>query len=53
VLSTWPPALEPPAFWEELYAELAAGLELGEKTLEDAVREARAFIEAIDAAGAQ
>ncbi len=49
----WPPAFEPPAFWEELYAELAAGLELEEKTLEEAVREARAFIEAIDAARAQ
>ncbi|MFO8175102.1 MAG: nucleotidyl transferase AbiEii/AbiGii toxin family protein [Longimicrobiales bacterium] len=49
----WPPALEPPAFWEGLYAELAAGLELEEKTLKDAVREARAFIEAIDATGAQ
>ena len=49
----WPPALEPPAFWEDLYAELAEGLELAEKKLEDAVREARAFIDAIDAAGAQ
>ena len=49
----WPPALEPPAFWNELYAELAAGLELAEKTLEEAVREARAFIETIDAASAQ
>ena len=49
----WPPALEPMAFWEDLYAELAAGLELAEKTLEEAVREARAFIESIDAAGAQ
>ena len=49
----WPPALEPPAFREELYAELAAGLELAEKTLEEAVREARGFIEAIDAAAAQ
>ena len=49
----WPPALEPPAFWDKLYAELAGGLELEEKTLEEAVREARAFIEAIDAAGAQ
>jgi len=49
----WPPALEPPAFWEELYAELAAGLELAEKTLEDAVREARAFTGAIDASRAQ
>jgi hypothetical protein len=47
----WPPALEPPAFWEDLYAELAAGLELAEKTLEEAVREAQAFIQAIDAAG--
>ena len=44
----WPPALEPPAFWEELFAELAEGLELEEKTLE-----ARAFIDAIDAARAQ
>jgi hypothetical protein len=35
------------------YAELASGLELAEETLEDAVREARAFIEAIDAARAQ
>jgi hypothetical protein len=49
----WPPDLDPPGFWEELYANLAAGLELAEKTLEEAVREARAFIEAIDAAGAQ
>lgn len=49
----WPPALEPPAFWEDLYAELAAGLELAEKTLEEAVREARGFIAAIDAARAQ
>jgi hypothetical protein len=49
----WPPALEPPTFWEELYPELAAGLELAEKTLEEAVREARAFIGAIDATGAQ
>jgi hypothetical protein len=32
----WPPALEPMAFWEDLYAELAAGLELAEKTLEEA-----------------
>jgi hypothetical protein len=49
----WPLTFEPPAFWEDLYAELAEGLELEEKTLEEAVREARAFIEAIDAAGAQ
>jgi hypothetical protein len=49
----WPPVLEPPAFWEEIYAELAAGLELAEKTLEEAVREARVFIDGIDAAGAQ
>ncbi len=43
----WPPALDPPEFWKELYAELA------EKTLEEAVREARSFIEAIDAVGVQ
>jgi hypothetical protein len=49
----WPPALEPPAFWEELYAELAASLELTQKTLEEALREARAFIDAIEAARAQ
>jgi len=49
----WPPVLNPPAFWEDLYASLAEGLELPEKRLEDAVREARAFFEAIDAAGAQ
>jgi hypothetical protein len=49
----WPPALEPPAFWREPYAELAAGLELPEKTLEKAVQEARGFIEAIDGTGAQ
>ena len=49
----WPPAFEPPAFWEDLYAELAAGLELARTTLEDAVPEALAFIGVIDAAGAQ
>jgi hypothetical protein len=49
----WPPVLDPPAFWEELYAQLAEELELSEKSLEDAVREARAFIQAIDAAPAQ
>ena len=49
----WPPAFEPPAFWEELYAGLAEGLELAEKTLGEAVREAQAFIEAIDATGPQ
>ncbi|MFC1791214.1 hypothetical protein ACFL0I_01955 [Gemmatimonadota bacterium] len=49
----WPPALEPPAFWTELFAELAEGLELAEKTLQEAVEEARAFIEATDAARAQ
>jgi hypothetical protein len=49
----WPPALEPPEIWEELYAELAAGLELEKKTLGEAVREARSFIEAIDARRAQ
>ena len=49
----WPPAFEPPAFWEELYAELASGLKLAEKTLEEAVREAQTLIEVIEAAGAQ
>jgi hypothetical protein len=48
-----PPPWNPPAFWEELYAELATGLKLKEKTLEEAVREARASIGAIDAAGTQ
>ncbi len=32
----WPPALEPPAFWEELYGKLAEGLDISEKTLEEA-----------------
>ena len=49
----WPPAMEPPAFWEELYGELASGLELAEKTLEEAVREARVFIGVVDASGTQ
>ena len=49
----WPPVLDPPAFWEGLYAQLAEDLELRERSLEDAVREARAFIQAIDAAPAQ
>jgi len=47
------PPWNPPAFWEDLDTEPAAGLELAEETLEDAVREARALIEAIDAASAQ
>jgi len=46
----WPPVLDPPAFWEELYGKLAEGLALSEKRLEEAVPEAQAFIQAIDAA---
>jgi hypothetical protein len=49
----WPPVLNPPGFWKELYAQLAEDLELSEKSLEDAVREARAFIQAIDAVDSQ
>jgi hypothetical protein len=48
-----PPVLDPPAFWEDLYTELAGDLELSEKTLEEAVQEARAFIDAFDASPAQ
>lgn len=49
----WPPVLDPPTFWEELYAQLAEGLELSERSLEDAVKEAQALIDAINAASGQ
>lgn len=42
----WPPVLEPPGFWEEPFAALAAEVELPVRRLEDAVRAAQAFIDA-------
>lgn len=47
----WPPVLDPPAFWAEPFAALAEEVELPVRRLEDAVREAQAFIEAIEEAG--
>jgi len=46
----WPPVLDPPTFWEEPFGALAEEVELPVRRLEEATREARAFIEAIDAA---
>jgi hypothetical protein len=46
----WPPMLEPPAFWEEPFASLAEEVELRERKLQDAVREARSFIENVEGA---
>ncbi len=46
----WPPVLEPPAFWEEPFASLAEEVELPVRSLEDAVREARSFIEDVEGA---
>lgn len=47
----WPPAVDPPAFWEEPFAALAEEVDLPVRQLEDAVREAQRFIEAIEEAG--
>ncbi len=47
----WPPRLDPPAFWEEPFKKLAEEVELPVNSLEEAVREAQTFIEAIDGAG--
>lgn len=47
----WPPMVEPPAFWEEPFAALAEEVELPIRRLEDAVREAQAFIDAVEEAG--
>jgi hypothetical protein len=47
----WPPVLEPPAFWNEPFAALAEEVKLPIGRLEDAVREAKAFIDAV--AGAE
>lgn len=44
----WPPVVNPPAFWEEPFAALAQEVKLPIRRLEDAVREARAFIDSID-----
>lgn len=46
----WPPALDPPPFWQEPFAALAEEVDLPLDSLAGAVQEARAFIEAIDAA---
>ena len=47
----WPPLLNPPAFWQEPFKKLAEEVELPVNSLEEAVREAQTFIEAIDGAG--
>lgn len=47
----WPPQLDPPAFWQEPFTKLAEEVELPVSNLEEAVREAQTFIEAIDGAG--
>ena len=47
----WPPQLDPPAFWQEPFTKLAEEVELPVSNLEEAVREAETFIEAIDGAG--
>ena len=47
----WPPLLDPPAFWQEPFTKLAEEVELPVSSLEEAVREAQTFIEAIDGAG--
>ena len=46
----WPPLLDPPAFWQEPFTKLAQEVSLPGASLEDAVREAQTFIEAIDRA---
>ena len=46
----WPPVLDPPASWEQPFGRLADELELSVSNLDQAVEEARAFIDAIDAA---
>jgi hypothetical protein len=46
----WPPQLDPPAFWQEPFAKLAEEVELGVSSLEEAIRKAQTFIEAIDGA---
>ena len=47
----WPPLLDPPAFWQEPFTKLAEEVELPASSLEEAVREAQRFVEAIDRAG--
>ncbi len=47
----WPPLLDPPAFWKEPFTKLANQIELPVSSLEDAVQEARTFMEAINKAG--
>ncbi len=43
----WPPTLDLPHFWEEPFATLAEEVELAVQSLEEAVREAQGFIDAI------
>lgn len=47
----WPPWLDPPAFWQKPFTKLAEEVSLPGSSLEEAVQEARTFIEAIDGAG--
>jgi len=46
----WPPAFEPPEFWAEPFTRIASDVGLSATTLAEAAAEARAFIDAIDAA---
>jgi hypothetical protein len=46
----WPPVLDPPPFWNEPFASLAEEVKLPLRSFEDAVREARSFIEDVEAA---
>lgn len=45
----WPPAVDPPEFWEEPFAALAAELELSVTSLAEAVEAAAGFIGEIEA----
>jgi len=43
----WPPVLDAPPFWKEPFAALADEVDLPIRSLDDAVREAQAFIAAV------
>jgi len=47
----WPPLLDPPQFWEAPFAALAEEVSLAAASLDEAVLEAAAFIDAIVMAG--
>lgn len=47
----WPPELRPPEFWEEEFEASAERLGLGITAFDEAVEDARAYIERIDASG--